>query len=220
MLTNILQLASPSLPVGAYTYSEGLETLIEQAIITDQDCLSFWLVQELKTGTIRMESALMVRAFMNAKNYDIIQLKYWNSWLTATRETEELRLQSLQMGGSLIKLLSCLQPELKPLFEQLGNSCNYAIAFGLASYYLKIDLSSAIIAYIHSWLSNLINAGVRLIPLGQTSGQQILFNLQNDIIIIAEEVKNLTDDDLSCMSWGLSLASMQHETQYTRLFRS
>jgi urease accessory protein len=220
MLTNILQLASPSLPVGAYTYSEGLETLIEQAIITDQDSLSFWLIQELKTGTIRMESALMVRAFISTENHDLEQLKYWNGWLTATRETEELRLQSLQMGGSLIKLLGCLQPELKTLFEQLGNNCNYAIAFGLASYYLKIDLSSAIIAYIHSWLSNLINAGVRLIPLGQTSGQQILFNLQNDMIIIAEDVKNLTDDDLSCMSWGLSLASMQHETQYTRLFRS
>lgn len=220
MLTHILQLASPTLPVGAYTYSEGLEKLVENHIISNQDTLYHWLFQELNHGAIKIESALMIRAYNNSKNNDLIRLKYWNQWLSAARETEELRLQSWQMGRSLIKLISELQPETKPIINMIGEQCNYAIAYGLASYYLQIDPLSATISYIHSWTSNLINAGVKLIPLGQTSGQKILFALNTHIQQIAEQIIILPDDDLHCLSWGLSLASMQHETQYTRLFRS
>ena len=77
-----------------------------------------------------------------------------------------------------------------------------------------------LLAYLHSWASNLITAGIKLIPLGQTSGQELLWELQGLLDITVEEILSLEDDHLSCCSWGLSLASMQHETQYTRLFRS
>ncbi len=220
MLTHILQLASPTLPVGAYTYSEGLEKLVENQIIHDHETLYHWLFQELNHGAIKIESALMIRAYNNSKNNNLDMLQYWNNWLSAARETEELRLQSHQMGRSLIKLIAQLKPETQPIINIIGNPCNYAIAYGLASYYLQIDHLSATISYIHSWTSNLINAGVKLIPLGQTSGQKILFTLNPHIQQIAEQIIILPDNELHCLSWGLSLASMQHETQYTRLFRS
>ena len=98
--------------------------------------------------------------------------------------------------------------------------CNYAIAFGIIAQYWQIDRSTAISAYLHSWVTNYLGAGVKLVPLGQTAGQQILWELQSEIDALAQTIPNLADDDLSACSWGLSLASMQHETLYSRLFRS
>jgi urease accessory protein len=217
---SILQLASPALPVGAYSYSEGLETLVENGAIANQKSLKHWLAAELRYGAIRLEAAVMVRAAESAKFVDVETLCHWNMWLSAARETQELRASSWQMGRSLVQLLGKLQPEIMPLVNIVGNPCNYAIAFGIAIAHWQINIKAALLAYLHSWASNLITAGVKLIPLGQTAGQELLLELQPLISAAALEIINLEDDELSCCSWGLSLASMQHETQYTRLFRS
>ncbi|MBE9191950.1 urease accessory protein UreF [Gloeocapsopsis crepidinum LEGE 06123] len=216
----LLQLASPALPVGAYSYSEGIEALVEMGIISNAQSLQHWLEQELRYGAIRLEAAVMVRTYHAVQNGDIEALSYWNQWLSAARETEELRSSSWQMGRSLIKLLVELQPQVLPLADAVG-SCNYAIAFGIAAASWKIEpLSAVILGYLHSWTTNLVTAGVKLIPLGQTAGQQIILNLFSDLTNTATEALTLSDDDLCSCSWGLSLASMAHETQYTRLFRS
>ena len=97
---------------------------------------------------------------------------------------------------------------------------NYAIAFGVATHYWQISQDAAVLGYLQSWATNLVTAGIKLIPLGQTAGQRILMNLQTHIIDATAKILVLTDDELSSCSWGLSLASMAHETQYTRLFRS
>ncbi len=216
----LLQLASPALPVGAYSYSEGLETLTEHSVITCHDTLMHWLTAELEYGAIRLEAAVIVRVYQALQNQDFEALAHWNMWLTAVRETEELRNSSLQMGRSLIQLLEKLQPNIKIISDKVGAKCNYAVAFGIATAYWHIDIQAALLGYLHSWVSNLVTAGVKLIPLGQTTGQQLLLNLQPLITSAVEFVLKLEDDDLSCCSWGLSLASMQHETLYTRLFRS
>ncbi len=216
----LLQLASPALPVGAYSYSEGLETLVENKIINNQECLLQWLEAELRYGAIRLEAAVMVRAYNCALRNDLEALSRWNMWLSAVRETEELRNSSLQMGRSLIQLFGKLQPQIKPLADAVGNSCNYAIAFGIAAAHWHINIKAAMLGYLHSWASNLITAGVKLIPLGQTAGQQLLLKLQAPLSDATVEIIALDDDNLSCCSWGLSLASMAHEIQYTRLFRS
>lgn len=101
----LLQLASPALPVGAYSYSEGLETLVNTGTIGNEQSLKHWLEQELRYGAIRLEAAVMVRAYQSAQLDDTQALGYWNNWLSALRETEELRQQSWQMGRSLIRLL-------------------------------------------------------------------------------------------------------------------
>lgn len=217
---SILQLASPSLPVGAYSYSEGLEMLVENSAIANQATLSHWLESQLRYGAIRVDAAVMLRAIQSVKMGDFEALSRWNLWLSAARETEELRISNWQMGRSLVQLLGKLDTQITPLVNTVGNPCNYAIAFGLASAHWEINIQAALLGYLHSWASNLITAGVKLIPLGQTAGQEILLDLQELFSTAAMEILALSDDDLACCSWGLSLASMQHETQYTRLFRS
>jgi urease accessory protein len=217
-LLNLLQLASPALPVGAYSYSEGIETLAEQAVIRDRDSLRSWLETELTYGSIRIEAAMMLRAQQAARAEDKEKVAFWNAWLLASRETKELRLASEQMGQSLLALLQRLDPPVKPLFEL--SPCHYAIAFGMAANAWQIEPESAVLAYLQSWTTHLVGAGVKLIPLGQTAGQQILWTLRDRMTQTTTEVLSLPDTALSSCSWGLSLASMAHETQYMRLFRS
>jgi len=227
-LLYLLQLASPALPVGGYSYSEGLETLVARGAINDMNTLADWLESSLQFGAIRLETALTIRAYRAIKAEKLDSLIDWNNWATAAKDTEELRQQSWQMGRALIKLFLAMQPpkkinlieELEKVVKADSNFCNYAIAFGLAAAFWQIDLENTVLSYLQSWATNLINAGVKLIPLGQTQGQKLLLNLQPQIISTAGEVLQLKDDDLSSCSWGLSLASMVHETEYSRLFRS
>ncbi|MGE5655076.1 MAG: urease accessory protein UreF [Actinomycetota bacterium] len=218
----LLQLASPALPVGAYSYSEGLEALVEAGIVKNEASLRQWLESSLRWGAVRLEAAVMIRAYRAVKFGDLAALGYWNGWATATKETEELRLQSWQMGRVLIRLLQDLQPgeHLESLIQACGSPCNFATAYGLAAADWQIEEETALLSYLHSWVTNAIAAGVKLIPLGQTAGQQLLFNLQPCLTTTAQEVSGLEDENLNSCSWGLALASMAHETQYTRLFRS
>ncbi len=218
-LLSLLQLVSPGLPVGAYTYSEGLETLVQQEQLKTAADLQQWLMQELQYGGIRVEAAILVRAYQAALQADPHQLSIWNQWLSAFRETEEMREQSWQMGRSLNRLLKELQPQSQSLLA-ICEPCNFAVAFAVAAACWQIDRSEAVLGYLQSWATNLINAGVRLIPLGQTQGQQILLNLSDQLEKTCAEAFSLSDDQLECCSWGVSLASMNHETLYSRLFRS
>ena len=231
-LLKLLQLASPTLPVGGYSYSEGLETLVEKEIINSKKSLENWLKTELNNGAIALETAIMLRAYRSFIKNQINNITYWNNWLSATKETSELRQQSWQMGNTLLRLLVELEKSNKSIEEKnnilplekcasiLGKPCNYAIAFGIGAANWQIEEQNALLGYLNSWTTNLINAGVKLIPLGQTDGQKILFNLQNIITLVSKQILSLEDDDLSSCSWGLGLASMAHEQQYTRLFRS
>lgn len=222
MLLKLLQLSSSALPLGAYSYSEGLETAIEQQMIQGEDGLQHWLLQDLSHGAIRLEAALMLRGYRGWVEGDLDGLQGWNQWGSAVKESAELREQSWQMGNTLIRLLRALDsdPNLEAGMSAVGKPCNSAIAFGLAAAHWQIDEFSATLGYLHSWATNLINAGVKLIPLGQTTGQQLLFNLHPTLETTAKTVLPLKDDELYSCSWGLGLASLQHETQYTRLFRS
>jgi urease accessory protein len=225
----LLQLASSTLPVGAYTYSEGLEFLVEFGSITSAALLQDWIVQELTYGSIRVESGIMLRAHLSALQANEAQLLCWNAWWSAARETEELRLQSWQMGRSLLRLFLTLEepfptdginktwPTLQLLLER---ECNFAIAFGIVAAAWQIKPIDTLLGYLQSWATNLIAAGIKLIPLGQTAGQQMLLNLQPIIEHAAQEIQMLPDDALESCGWGLSLASMAHEIQYSRLFRS
>jgi urease accessory protein len=218
-LLHLLQLVSPTLPVGAYSYSEGLEALVQAGTITNAQTLQHWLIQELSYGAVRLEAAAIARMHL-AVATDRDALSTWNHWLSATRETTELREQSWQMGRSLTRLLLELQPEIQPLLAAAGEPCNFATAFAIAAAHWQIDCKTAVLGYLYSWASNLTNAGVRLIPLGQTAGQRLLLDLYPALQQAVEVVLLLEDDDLNTCGWGLAIASMTHETLYSRLFRS
>jgi urease accessory protein len=223
----LLQLASSTLPVGAFSYSEGLEHWVEQGALSSAQELEDWLVQELSYGSIRMELGIVLRGYQAALDQDAESLLYWNHWWSAARESEELRLQSWQMGRSLLRLWLELNeveagkidktwPVLQTLKTQ---TCNFAIAFGLAAADWHIQPTDALLGYLQSWSTNLMTTGVKLIPLGQTAGQQILLNLGPLLASTVQAVQQ-PDTDLESCGWGLALASMAHETQYSRLFRS
>jgi urease accessory protein len=225
----LLQLASSTLPVGAYSYSEGLEFLVESQCIGSAAALQDWMTQELRHGAMRMEAGVMVRAYCAAADRDGPSLLAWNHWWSAARDTEELRLQSWQMGRSLLRLLLDLEDQMQsdtvdktwPILRELfAQQCNFAIAFGIVAAVWQIEPTDALLGYLQSWATNLTSAGIKLIPLGQTAGQQILLNLEAEIQASAEEILQLPDEALESCGWGLSLASMAHETLYSRLFRS
>lgn len=210
-LLNLLQLASPVIPIGAYSYSEGLENLVDKQIITNQQQLQNWLANELNYGSISIETAMMLRAYDSYLNQNYPKIIYWNHWLSAARETAELREQSWQMGASLLQLLLDLN---LPINLTIAGNCNYAIAYAIGAAIWDISKLDTTKAYLHSWTTNLITAGVKLIPLGQTQGQQILHTLHPIIELNSTRIINLKDEELFTCNWGLSLASMADQTQY------
>lgn len=219
-LLRLLQLASPALPVGAYSYSEGLETLVQQGTLPNADAVSHWLEQELRRGGVRLEAAVLLRCQAAMGDGDRAALQYWNQWLSAARDTAELRAQSWQMGRSLSRLLQSLHPELEPAIAVCLPHCNFAAAFAIAAAYWQIEPEAALLGYLQSWANNLVTAAVKLVPLGQTAGQQILLNLCPSLEAAAHSIAQLEDENLATSSWGWAIASMQHETLYSRLFRS
>lgn len=249
-LLHLMQLISPVLPIGAYSYSEGLESLVDQLKLSSANELKHWLSQELNYGTIRLEAAVMLRAYHCLEVNDSSGFLEWNAWLSAMRETEELRQQSWQMGRSLLNLFqnmkacpAAISPETKNLFSKIStfsiattwtdhsigacnvgecksNEYNFAIAYALVAYEWKIARSIALLGYLQTWVTNLISASVRLIPLGQTQGQIVLQQLHPEIIQATDHILDLSDYDLLSCNLGMTLASMSHETQYSRLFRS
>ncbi|MBD1913019.1 MULTISPECIES: urease accessory protein UreF [unclassified Leptolyngbya] len=219
-LSRLLQLASPALPVGAYTYSEGLETLVQDGVLCQVEALENWIIAELQQGAIRLEAAIVAQVMRALQNEDMTAIEQWNNWLSALRETSELREQSWQMGRSLQRLLQELEPSLAPTLKAIGEPCNFAIAYGVAAQHWHIDCHAAVVSYLQSWATNLITGGVKLIPLGQTKGQLLLARLAAVLEVVATEVQELAPEEFYACGWGVAIASMNHETLYTRLYRS
>jgi urease accessory protein len=233
-LLRLLQITSPALPVGAYSYSEGIEYLCSNRTIQTESELYNWLKRELSFGFVTSEAAIALRAHQSILNGNMERLDYWNNWFSATRESEEVRLASWQMGQSLMKLW-CQLPEdivASKTRQEIGNflprakdnsvgrGCNYAIAFGIVAANLEIDANNTVIGYIYSWISNLVSAAVRAVPFGQTTGQKIIFRLSSDVLLSSQASLQRSDSELEWCGWGMSLACANHETQYSRLFRS
>jgi len=221
-LLTLLQLSSPALPIGAYSYSEGVETLATQGTIATRADLLHWLTQELNSGSIRLETAILRWSYVAANQADSEELNRWNQWLSALRETSEMRSQSWQMGRSLLRLFADLEPDLTQQLPDLARqgNCNFAIAYSLVAQTWQIPVNEAAIAFLHSWAANLISAAVRAVPLGQTEGQRLLQQLTAPIQAAHADITAMTEADLMACNWGVALASMQHEALYSRLFRS
>lgn len=219
-LLRLLQLASPALPVGAYSYSEGLEYAVHAGWVRNARDLRDWLGHGVLDGAAQLEAAVLVRAYDAWRADDLDRLRGWDDWLGATRESEELRNQSRDMGRALLRLLKDLEPPLPHMAELFAVPCHFATAFAIAAAHWGLSRADAVTAYLQSWVANLAGAGVKLIPLGQTAGQQLLWDLQADVSHAAHTAQCLADEELGVSNWGLALASMAHETQYSRLFRS
>jgi len=214
-LAKLLQLASPALPVGAYSYSGGLEAAIEAGVVHDAASAERWIGDVLEFSLARMEGPIVfafVRSF-NQKQLDKIQ--NLNERFLASRESAELRAETVQMGYSLSRLGRDLGLGEVPLAEP-----SFPAAFAFAASAWNVDPAAALQAYFWSWLENQVMAAVKAIPLGQTDGQKILLLLGNGLEVLVKRVTTMKDEDCGNFAPGLALLSAKHETQYSRLFRS
>ncbi len=217
----LLQLVSPALPVGAFSYSEGLEVLIQNGSLTDAFDLQDWIEAELQRGALRLEAAALNPLRVQLQRWeekqserpsDLISL---DGWLLALRESVEMRAQQRQMGGSLLELMADLG---HPLPQPLVLA--WPAAWAWAALSLKISELEMVEGYLYGWVANQLSAAVRLVPLGPTTAQRIQQQL---LPMICDQASVLKDQDprtLWCGGAGAGLAQLAHAELYSRLFRS
>lgn len=219
MNLRLLQLVSPSLPVGAYSYSQGLEAAIDAGLVRDAGSARDWIGDMLQLSLGAFEAPVFLRLANAWEVGDHAGAAEWNARFVASRETSELRAETLQMGYSLRNLLRDLAlPHAAALdaFEELA----YPAAFAFAVAAWEIDAREALEAYLFGWLENQVLAALKTVPLGQTDGQRILMSLAGEVPAVAARAAGLADDELASFTPGLAILSSRHETQYTRIFRS
>lgn len=219
----LLQLISPNLPTGAFTYSQGLEWAVECGWIQNKTDTRHWLKSVLDDSLQTLELPLLVRLLAAVKNNHHEDFQYWAQWLYASRETSELRNEERQRARALFKVLQQLPdshdwPQLENWRPSL--MCCQLAAYALAAHHWRIPLQDLLTGYTWSWLENTVAAAIKLVPLGQTEGQQLLYQFSAEITAVVEHATTLEDDALGTCTPAQAIASSLHETQYSRLFRS
>jgi urease accessory protein len=208
-LARLLQLASPTLPVGAYSYSGGLEAAVEAGVVKDAASAERWIGDVLEHSVATMEAPVVYR-LLRSGNFSEL-----NGYFLASRETAELRAETVQMGYSLNRLLKDLGVGEVPVEEP-----SFPAAFAYAAAHWKIEPEAALQAYLWAWAENQVMAAVKAVPLGQTDGQKMLLHLGDRISSLVPGILAMKDEDMGNFAPGLAMLSSRHETQYSRLFRS
>ena len=220
-LLQLIWLASPALPVGGFSYSEGLEAAVDRAFITNEHDAAAWLVEQLHLTLVRADLAVLAEAISAWRHDDTARVRALNDWVLQTRETHELRLQTVQMGRSLVEWLrnhrniSAVHLQACAALEP-----SYPIAFALAAASTQAAVRDSVLAYAFGWAENMMQAAIKAVPLGQSAGQRILAQLAADIPAAVEQACRLPESERQAFSPMLAILSSQHETQYSRLFRS
>jgi urease accessory protein len=220
----LLQLASPALPVGAYTYSQGLEQAVDAGIVRDEAGALRWIGDALALAVGRWEAPAVVRlhaAWADADDATIVRI---DREFVASRESAELRAETLQMGHSLVRLLADLPafadvPGYRARLVALREPA-FPTVWSAAAAAWRAERDEAVAAYLWSWLENQAMAVIKAVPLGQSAGQRLLATLGARIPDLVAEALQRDEDAFGNFAPGLAIASAAHETQYTRLFRS
>ncbi|RRV09508.1 urease accessory protein UreF [Pseudomonas sp. v388] len=218
----LLRLASPQLPIGGYSYSQGLEMAVENAVVVDPQTAARWIGDQLLLNLARFEAPMLLAHCVAAAEENWGQLLQLSDEHRASRETRELHLESRQMGYSLQQLLNGL-PELDlpaRQFLQQTSEPHLALGWALAARAWGISPQDALAAWLWSWLENQLAVLMKTLPLGQQAAQRLTSEL---LPLLQQAQQNATHQDIrhiGSAAFGLSLASMAHERQYSRLFRS
>lgn len=216
-LLRLLQLSSVGLPVGGFAFSQGMEYAIDQGWVKNKAEVSDWIGLQLQQSVARIDLPVLQRCMVAAKHNDIERLFELNDLVLACRETKELRLNDTAMGEALFRLMGSLHIETP--FKRL-DQMSFVTLFAIAASHwnLKADLAS--LGFAWSWLENQIAAATKLVPLGQTQAQELLGELQTDIRQAIAMSLTIEEDRIGAGLPAIAIASAQHETQYSRLFRS
>jgi urease accessory protein len=215
----LVWLASPALPVGGFSYSEGLEGAVDAGIVHDEASATRWLADQLHLGLARADLAVVAQAVPAWRSDDTARVLALDHWILRTRETRELRLQTEQMGRSLVEWLKSVQSEAAARARALGH-LTYPVAFALAASGSGATPRAIVLAYAFGWAENMMQAAIKSVPLGQSAGQRILARLAREIPIAVDQALSLDDDERQAYSPMLAILSSRHEHQYSRLFRS
>lgn len=221
-LARLLQLASPALPVGAYSYSQGLEAAVESSIVRDAGGAQRWIADVLEFSIACMEAPAFFRLARAWADAGDAAVAHWNARFLASREAAELRAETVQMGYSLRRLLidiGVIDAAALSRLEALSEPA-FPTVFAFAVAQWQIAPREALVAYLWSWLENQVMAALKAVPLGQTDGQRMLFALGATLPAIAEAAESVEDEAIGSFAPGFALACSRHETQYSRLFRS
>lgn len=224
-LISLLHLASPALPIGGFSYSQGLEAAIDCGLVSDAATAERWIRDNLVQVQAQCEAPVWLLLHRAWRQRDAAEVARWNDWFHVTRETSELRLETEQMGWSLARLIGQMEwgdAALRDTLRSLSPLC-LPTAFAAACVALDIDAREGLAAYAFNWAENQVAAALKAVPLGQVAGQQILHGLHRHVLDTVDEAARRADADppqLSTFSPMLGLLSARHETQYSRLFRS
>ena len=213
---------SPSFPVGAFAYSHGLEWAVDSGLIKDAATLRHWLDDLIAHGPVRNDCILLAQAWHAVNSQDSIALNGVNDLALALSPTRERRLETSQQGGSFLSAVDQSWPAPRVAFarDTLTGPIAYPIAVGAAANAHDIDVESTASAFAFAFVGALVSAAVRLGPIGQTDGQKTLAHCTASVSAVAQFACSATLDDLGGAAFLSDIASMRHETQYSRLFRS
>jgi urease accessory protein len=223
VLLQLMWLASPALPVGGFSYSEALEAAVDDGRVTGEASAALWLANQMALAPARADLPVLAQAHLAWQRHDLARVSWLNDFIGRTRETRELRLQSEQMGRSLVEWLRN-QPghddERLSHLAALAPSPTWPVAFALATARANASAAQALHASLFGWAENMVQAALKAVPLGQLAGQRILQALVDQMPPLISAALEMRDDDLQSFSPMLGIASARHETQYSRLFRS
>ena len=220
-LLQLIWLASPALPVGGFSYSEGLEAAVDRAGVATESGASDWLVDQLHVSLARGDLAAIAKAIPAWRRGTVKDVAELNAWVLQTRESSEFRAQAEQMGRSLLDWLrnhNTASPEQIAACAQMQPT--YPIAYALAASATQAPLRDCLLAYAFGWAENMTQSAIKSVPLGQSAGQRILARLAADIPYAVDQAIQLPDSQRQAFSPMLAILSSQHEVQYSRLFRS
>ncbi|WP_455380245.1 urease accessory protein UreF [Acidihalobacter prosperus] len=218
-LLRLMQLVSPTLPIGAYSYSQGLEAAVEAGWVSNEQTAESWIDSILAYGLVGADLPVLARLHGAWSSDNIGAVEYWNDFLYALRETAELRSEDMHLGRALAKTLVGLDMEVAA-FWQNRKPITFAGVFALAAVCWGINVRQALLGYAWTWAENQVAAAIKLVPLGQSMGQRLLTSLIGVIPERIDEALSLPDESLGRSLPGYSLVSMAHEHQYSRMFRS
>ena len=215
----LLQLLSPVLPVGSFSYSQGLEWAVQDQWICDEKGFHQWLLEWIDGSLAQQDLPLLIRLYNAAIEANNEDLYHWSQLVLATRDTKELREEELNRANAYIRVLKglCLTNEKMPM-QAFRNTPLASIAWAAAQWAIPLD--SLLLSYTHNWLENAVTNGVKLISLGQTAGQRLIHDVSRQILIAVENSKLVGDHEIGYSMPAISMASSAHETQYSRVYRS
>ena len=217
-IVRLMAWLGPSFPVGAYAYSHGLEYAVEAGLVGDRETLATWVGGILAFGSARVDADLYREAWHAARAGDAGRLAATADLGRALRGTRELAAESTAQGGAFRDAVAAAWDGADPAPGRPAPVYPVSVAAAVAR--AGIPLRDGLAAYLHALAANLVSAGIRLVPLGQVAGQRVLAGLEDAVLAAAGAALDRSPGDIGSAALVVDWASMQHETQYTRLFRS